>query len=340
MRILRYSWVVLILLSCTASFSQFDQSIKAFIPATPTSGALAKHAEINLNNGKFDQAIDMFAIKDKKLRYDVDLRYYPEAIRVSETSPNTGYGFTVGLPGVITRSLRMGPDEKLFNEQLYGFFAEGVQTFWFTMSTNQIEIVGGKRDLASDIYFLNVDNIQGAWFFDEQGNIHLKSTTDLKIEVILTGYSFNKMLWKITTPDGAIYYFGDDRIDGYLDDAVSHSQDEGGFQTDVNNTTVLPIKTLNQTVSQIPEIDLSHLTGILADKTPDADAMVRGMMTTYTNPLGGRTVYTYQAHDYYTSTIEETFANLATVTSCSHPFANCPGTVITTGDLTIAPLSN
>lgn len=121
----------------------------------------------------------------------------------------------------------LDPSEELQTRNIYdgqqsGFLVDPINPTWFQNSLDLDRILDGTFDIESDIYFYSFGNYSGSFSFNTNLEVVQRDQTDLKIEPVFTNYSFNKLLWKITTPDGTKYYFGDDTTtDGIADDAVS-----------------------------------------------------------------------------------------------------------------------
>jgi len=209
-----------------SAVAQFDATLQAEIPTNPTAASLAEYAEIPVSyyTGVPSVAIPLYTITDNQISHPIGLSYHSSGIKVSQRSSAVGLGWSLKAGGVITRSVRGAPDEQLYDGQLSGYYEDGVDPNWVNNSIERDRIISGKRDVQSDIYFYNFGSYSGSFMFDDSGNVIQKERTDLKIKPMNTGYSHNKLIWKITTPDGTQYYFGDDIIDDVTNDAVSYSQ--------------------------------------------------------------------------------------------------------------------
>jgi RHS repeat-associated protein len=217
--------IFIFLLASTYLAAQYDAAIKSYVPVSPNAAAFAKVAEIPVStfNGTASIDIPLFQASDNQLQHNISLSYSTSGIKANEVASSVGLGWNLNAGGAITRSLRGAPDEGLFLEQYNGFYTDGVDETWFNNEFDFTDIINGRRDVQSDIYYYNFDGISGSFTFDRNKNIVEKIKSDLKIIPIVTNYATNKFLWKIITPDGTTYYFGDTTLDGVVDDAVSYS---------------------------------------------------------------------------------------------------------------------
>jgi hypothetical protein len=218
--------VVLLLVCCLYNNlgAQYDNGLETYLPPTPTAASFAQYAEVSVNHytGAASQVIPLYEVKDNRLSHTISLRYHGSGIKASEIASLIGLGWNLNVGGTITRSIRGAPDEKLFEGQQSGFLVDPINPIWFQNGLDRDRILDGTYDIESDIYFYNFGDYAGSFSFNTNLEIVQRDQTDLKIEPVSTNYSFNKVLWKITTPDGTKYYFGDDSAtDGISDDAVS-----------------------------------------------------------------------------------------------------------------------
>jgi RHS repeat-associated protein len=219
--------VIFLLVFFTANIllCQYDAAIKSYVPTTPTAAAFAKVAEVPVNkfSGSSSISIPLYEIMDNQLKSGISLGYSTAGIKAGELASQVGLGWNLNAGGAITRSVRGLPDERLKEGQLSGYYLDGYDPLWYQNPATAIEVEAGKRDIEADIFFYNFDGYSGSFQFNQYGRIVQKSKTELKIIPIMTGYSYNRLLWKIITPDGNIYYFGDTSIDDVYDDAVSYT---------------------------------------------------------------------------------------------------------------------
>jgi len=159
------------------------------------------------------------------MSHQVSISYHGAGIKASEIASSVGLGWTLNAGGVITRSVRGAPDERIYDGQLTGYWLDGVNTTWFNNSAQRDQIKQGRRDIQSDLYFYNFAGYTGSFYFDQAKNVVQRNETDLIIKAVQTTYIHNRWIWKITTPDGSVYHFGDtSHTDGVADDVVSYSQ--------------------------------------------------------------------------------------------------------------------
>ncbi len=205
-------------------FSQFSVPDETYLPPSPAAASFAEYAEVP--NGHYTGipqiAIPIQNFTSNEVGHNVSLSYHSGGIKVAEKASNVGLGWNLNIGGVISRSVRGAPDEHLFEGQVTGYLEDGVDTSWY--STHESQVASGERDMQSDVYFFNFNGYSGSFLIQPDGGILQEEASDLIIEYEFTNYAYNKLIWKIYTPDGTVYYFGDDSPnDGIIDDAVSYS---------------------------------------------------------------------------------------------------------------------
>ena len=210
-------------------FSQYDNTIKSYIPPTPNAASFGKYTDFPVDGftGSMNLNIPIDVLNHNQLSHSVALGYHTGGIRASEVASSVGLGWALQAGGMITRTVRGAPDESIRFGQLSAYYLHGVPTNFIDSNIVYLaQIFDGRRDVESDLYFYNFDGYSGSFVFDGQGNIIQYEATDLKIIPTLSNLTDqkNKFSWKIITPDGNIYHFGDTNPhDGWQDDAVTYT---------------------------------------------------------------------------------------------------------------------
>jgi len=124
-----YTFIILISLLVTAQ-AQFDNTIQSHVPATPTAASFAKYAEIPVSqySGTASTSIPLHTLLENKMSHQVSISFHGAGIKASEIASSVGLGWTLNAGGVITRSVRGAPDERIYDGQLTGYWLDGVNT--------------------------------------------------------------------------------------------------------------------------------------------------------------------------------------------------------------------
>lgn len=224
------------------SYSQFDLSISANHPPTPNAASLAKYGEIPIThfNGTANISIPLETIQDGNIRLPLALNYHSSGLKVDETASWVGLGWSLQSGGVISRTVRGLPDERASDNQVVGFLDGPIDLQNYDTYQNQPELV----DSESDIYFFNLGGYSGSftfyWDTNDELQVLLTDYSEVDIEPILTNTNYNKIIWKVTLPDGIRFYLGDTTDNGsHVDDAVSYSKYyTNGTGIGVDNPTI------------------------------------------------------------------------------------------------------
>lgn len=224
--------------------SQTSQPYKylgSYTQPAPNVAAIGKFADypVSYYTGAPTINIPMYNLKDGSLSVSMSLNYHPSGIRVSEISSWVGLGWALNAGGMISRSVRGGPDEGVVNSQHapVGYYVDsGIRKMpvlnhpsngiigLYDPSVSDWEsfknsVSGGFSDCEPDIFTFSFGGYSGKFVFDENRTPRLLSEQDVRIEVNYSSGFFNS--WKITTPDGTNYYFGENSM--YEVTAVSTS---------------------------------------------------------------------------------------------------------------------
>ncbi|MDX5435788.1 MAG: DUF5977 domain-containing protein [Pontibacter sp.] len=141
--------------------------------------------------------VPLYTVKAKDFSLPISFSYHAGGIRVEEMASNVGLGWALNAGGVISRSVKGFPDES----------SAGYYTMRGEFPPHQSETEPGANraifDQEPDIYTVSVNGYYGKFVFGKNRTIHLIQEQDIRVEV-LPNTMFS---WKITTPDGAQYFF-------------------------------------------------------------------------------------------------------------------------------------
>jgi YD repeat-containing protein len=178
-----------------------------FMPPAPNAAAISKAglAGLNKNTGAASVNIPIYTLSGRKISVNAMLSYNSSGIKVDETASRAGLGFSFNLGGVVTRTLRGTPDE--VNPRRYPYAPLGVNWSTYTWANSIVNSNNNTGyDSEPDMFTFNCNGLGGSFVFDAQMNVVLIPSNNLKV-----AYNFsNGAEWnfKITGPDGIMYYFG------------------------------------------------------------------------------------------------------------------------------------
>jgi len=223
----RFCKTLLQLILCTIMVqytSAQNSTLDKISIASPTAASLGKYADIpvNYHTGVPGVDIPIYTVKAGSLSLPVSLSYHASGLKVQEAASFVGAGWSLNAGGVITRSVKGGPDERNTNmgsNELNGHFSNygfnnylsgnGQQQDWKSFAE-------GRKDGEPDLFFFNFAGHSGKFYFRDDRTPVLVPQQDLKIEYYFPGdtlssgtqSAYNIQAFTITTPEGDKYYFG------------------------------------------------------------------------------------------------------------------------------------
>ncbi|MFZ6023039.1 MAG: hypothetical protein ACOYVG_01135 [Bacteroidota bacterium] len=227
---------VLIFILISQILTAQEKSILGMVNITPpTAAALGKYIDIPVNNhtGIPNIAVPLYMVKTGSLTLPVSLSYHASGLKVQEQASWVGAGWSLNAGGVITRTVRGTPDERLTNglQQKYGHVSDsGYLSYLFKDLNGQplsqnassvgVDIREGRADGEADLFFFNVNGVSGKFYISDSGVPMLFPEQDVKIEYVYTsglwydgpgpytglGRCIERFI--LTTTDGTKYHFG------------------------------------------------------------------------------------------------------------------------------------
>lgn len=203
--------VIIVLFPFMPVFGQQSAKTPDILPPSPSSFALTKYGGINLGlqTGTVQYNIPIYTLKARKLSLDVSLSYATNGLKVDEIASRTGMSWQLNAGGLITRTLYDRPDET--STRLYppASFSQNQELYNFLESATNIPSGGPSNgvDIAPDIFSFNFNGYSGKFIIENDRIVQLIKTS-LKIEIYKPGKNEFEGKFKITTPDGIVYYFG------------------------------------------------------------------------------------------------------------------------------------
>lgn len=244
------------------------------IPIAPTAAALAKYgfAPLDLSSGQINFSVPIHIIKGQSISLPINFSYRP-GVRIKETSPYTGHGWSMLAGGVITRTVQGAVDPTPRVEKSI------LQNEW---SASDAALVSQKKlDASPDVFNYNFMGYTGQFALqdDFETPYYIKEQRNWLFDIDRNGLNFGDKI-TIVTEDGTIYvfgavetttiddennYFGDDvPVAWHLTEVISATTDEKielSYYQENFGKPILKINTLvlnpyNQTSYVLPTPDI------------------------------------------------------------------------------------
>jgi hypothetical protein len=198
---------LILLFGFSLATAQTNVKLPDILPPSPSSFALTRYGGINLGlqTGTAQYSVPIYNIKSRKLSLPISLSYSSNGIKVDELASRVGMSWALDAGGAITRTVYDDPDETSTTILPPASFDYSMEYY------NYLETVGGDAggsyDSAPDFFSFNFAGHSGQFII--QGNRAVQLTkSNLRIEIQTSGQSNFSGKFKITTPDGIIFYFG------------------------------------------------------------------------------------------------------------------------------------
>ena len=224
---------VLVLIFALIGFSFFMQAqnvpYRDISIASPNAGALGKYGDIpvSFHTGVPQIHIPIYTVNEGSLQLPISLNYHAGGIKVMEPASWVGAGWSMDAGGVVTRSVRGAPDERLTSNAGFGYFSDNGYSNYYTTGGGQspttsglvpadYQFATGSRDGEPDLFFFNFGGYSGKFYFRDDRTPIIEGGEDLKIQYYYpadntastTPGDANIQGFIITTPKGDKYYFG------------------------------------------------------------------------------------------------------------------------------------
>jgi YD repeat-containing protein len=276
MKLLFFFCLLLIYARCHA---QYDGSVPAVTPVTPTAATLFKISErpIGSFSGTTPINIPLYTLATGSLQLPVTLNYNNGGIRVEEIASWAGLGWTLDPGGQISRSMRGTPDEDIsHNGLITSTTLPKPSTFPGTnYAVNAYYVVSGNLDEEPDIYYFNFLGNSGKFYFDESGNPHMISQQPLNIQKTISGDEITEFI--MTDAQGNQYIFGD----SYVENSYATYTSQNGYSNVPSGPTYNSTWKLHQIKDLSGEhvINLSYTYSSTSFQTWSGGYMAIGGMT-------------------------------------------------------------
>jgi hypothetical protein len=169
------------------------QSIKSYIPPTPTAASLGVYGQIPISeyDGVPNINIPLHTLTVDGFSLPVSLSYHSAGFRNADEASWVGLGWSLNLGGVITRAVR---DKDDFSPNGY-----------FRNVANQP--CDNNHDQEPDMFYYNIPGKAGRFFIDGPSGGNTFTIRSFTKDNIKIEYNTTRGTWQITTEDGVIYKF-------------------------------------------------------------------------------------------------------------------------------------
>ena len=176
------------------------------IPPTPEAAALIRFVEypVSYYTGVPEISVPLYTVKSREISFPVSLNYHASGIKVEDVSGFVGLGWSLNAGGVISR---------VAHGSLSGQSVD-IRDRDSVVAANDIRylkyVANDITNASLDRYYYNFCGISGSFVIQSDGTIVQIPETENRIERIsalspLPGVPDKD--FKITTPDGMMYYF-------------------------------------------------------------------------------------------------------------------------------------
>jgi hypothetical protein len=201
------------------SAQALNNQIKDVVMPSPNAASLGKYGDIpvSYHTGVPNVGIPIYTLQEGPISLPVSLSYHAGGVKVGEPCSWVGLNWSLQAGGMISRTVQGLPDESV-NGYLSSTGGLYLSINGLNGTVTPQDIASGAKDGEPDIFSFSVGGYSGKFYFGVQpsgaltGTAVVIPTQDTKVEYfLLSGFGSPSRLYKfkVTTPDGAIYEFGD-----------------------------------------------------------------------------------------------------------------------------------
>jgi YD repeat-containing protein len=185
---------------------------------SPTASAIAKYVDfpVSLHTGVPQINIPIYTVTEGPLQLPITLSYHASGLRVNEPSSWVGAGWSLDAGGVISRTVKGIPDEKIESADNSYLGKSGYSNYILDPDgvLKYQALQNGQIDGEPDLFTFNMPGYSGKFFIREDTTAILIPQSDLKIQLKRKPGVYNTFTYDylqgftITAPDGVKFYFG------------------------------------------------------------------------------------------------------------------------------------
>lgn len=198
--------------------------IPVVTPPSSEAASLSKYGEyqVSLYTGLPNISIPIYTIQSGSLATTVSLSYHGAGVKIDDVESSVGVNWSLNAGGAITRTIVGLPDEEAPGGFLYrnqhnlalktSYQLDNLDDYVFMRKVRDRLI-----DSEPDIFYFNFAGFSGKFFFDETGVFHSIPANALKLlkcPVNNTLTTPADKYWEIADPNGNIYQFGANDLQG------------------------------------------------------------------------------------------------------------------------------
>ena len=199
---------------------------------SPNAASLGKYGDIPVSyyTGVPNIGVPIYTLKEGSIGLPVSLSYHASGVKIGEPSSSVGLGWSLQAGGMISRMIQGRADESTG-----GFLNVGptLNTSGFDNYINPLAMANGSIDGEPDIFSFSVGGYSGKFYIGLDGVAVTIPKQDVSIQYFLSsGYGAGRLYkFKIKTPEGVSYEFGDDAVGVVSGTCIEYTQPEGSFLT-------------------------------------------------------------------------------------------------------------
>lgn len=196
--------VILVCLSIGTIQAQENSDYKSeYLPATPTAASIQKYVDVpvNLATGTPDISIPLYEIVVGDFKLPVTLNYHAAGFRVQESASWVGLGWSLSVPGTVSRAIRGKEDDGSYSPFFKDFQGAMLDKENADDYRKLVRLEKGLVDSYPDLYSYNFAGHSGRFIVPNNQKILMMPVEPLKINASITGVG------SIRADDGTAFYF-------------------------------------------------------------------------------------------------------------------------------------
>lgn len=199
------------------SYERGATQAESILPPSPEAASVVKYAGVPFTHslGAAEYDVPIYELKGRQLQIPISLSYRSNGIRVDEIAGVAGLGWTLNAGGCITREVVYMPDE-YSNWNFYTRPSNQLLSYLDNLTWNiSTELflertMSHTQDVSADRYSYSVDGLSGTFIITPSKEIVQLTGVGVVIEKYQNeGLNGPISAFKITGPDGTVYYFDD-----------------------------------------------------------------------------------------------------------------------------------